>query len=386
MWKSIHSEDEQSRLGKRNQLFSWISRRRVFLLLPPVFCIALAACGRDGGFSKTDRLHIERHGHAALRLEDGSVLIFGGLTKSRPLASVERFVPSKEAFELVPARLPKTSGWGAAALLPDGRALYTGGWLNATTSLSNGAFYLPKKNTLHPTGGELSTPRFDHTATSLSDGTVLITGGNDGRGRVPFTERYLPKEDRFAPGRRMLFAREQHTATRLQDGRVLIVGGNPEARREEIYDPEKGIFRPAGDPILDRRRRHTATLLPDGRVLIAGGWNDKLLGTAKVFDPRTESFKPTAGPLVHPRQQHAAVRLRDGSVLLVGGRGLDKTLRSVEIFDPRTGRFSVSPARLRRARRLFTATLLSDGRVLVVGGADDQEVLRSAEIFIPTKQ
>ena len=356
-------------------------------MLPPVFCIALAACGRDGGFSKTDRLQFERHGHAALRLK-GRVCPHLRRSDEEPAIGVRRtlraFQGSVRAGSSAPSQDIGLGNGGPAARWPGplhGRAA-----LNATTSLSNGALYLPKKNTLHPTGGELSTPRFDHTATSLSDGTVLITGGNDGRGRVPFTERYLPKEDRFAPGRRMLFAREQHTATRLQDGRVLIVGGNPEARREEIYDPEKGIFRPAGDPVRDRRRGHTATLLPDGRVLIAGGWNDKLLGTAKVFDPRTESFKPTAGPLVHPRQQHAAVRLRDGSVLLVGGRGLDKTLRSVEIFDPRTGRFSVSPARLRRARRLFTATHLSDGRVLVVGGADDQEVLRSAEIFTPTKQ
>lgn len=343
----------------------------------------LAGCGEQGTFSGTGDLGAERHGHVSLLLKDGSVLVMGGLTKTGPLASAERFVPAEGSFRPVPSPLPRPSGWAAGALLPDGRALYVGGWLDVHTILPDAALFLPDKGVFVRTRGSLATPRHDHTATSLRDGSVLVAGGNNGSRPVSFTERYLPAEDRFVPARRMLFARQQHTATLLPDGRVLIVGGTPETRYGELYDPRDGVFRPTRGRMTRPRRRHTATLLKDGRVLIAGGWDEGPLASAEWFDPGSGSFLPAAGPLAEARQQHAAVRLPDGSVLLMGGRGMEETLRSAEGFDPRAGRFTKAPARLRRARRLFTATLLRDGRALLIGGADDRDVLRSAEVFTP---
>ncbi len=328
----VHEDSrEMPRRGKT-------SGRRPFGRALLVMAFVLAGCGEEGRFSKTGSLGVARHGHVALRLKDGSVLVLGGLTKTRPLRSGERFIPAKGKFRPVPSRLPRPSGWARAALIADGRALYAGGWLNADTALSAAALFLPAKNVFVRTRGGLATPRYDHTATPLADGSVLIAGGNNGRTALSFTERYLPAEDRFVPARRMFFARQQHTATPLADGRILIVGGNPKSGYGELYDPKDGVFRPTRGRMTQPRRRHTATRLGDGRVLIAGGWNEKALGSAEIFDPGTGVFVPASGPLVKPRQQHAAVRLPGGSVLLLGGRGVDETLRSVERFDPRSGR------------------------------------------------
>ena len=71
--------------------------------------------------------------------------------------------------------------------------------------------------------------------------------------------------------------RWQHTATRLQDGKVLVVGGVANGDdplnvldTSELYDPATGTWSVTGH--LNRPRvGHTATLLLDGRVLVAGG-------------------------------------------------------------------------------------------------------------------
>jgi len=67
----------------------------------------------------------------------------------------------------------------------------------------------------------------DHTATPLSDGSVLVVGGGD-RGGVPYTtavDRYDPGGDRWIAAGTLQAARSRHTATRLLDGRVLVAGG-----------------------------------------------------------------------------------------------------------------------------------------------------------------
>ena len=75
----------------------------------------------------------------------------------------------------------------------------------------------------------------------------------------------------------MVVARYQHTATLLNDGQVLIAGRdssygqgpNTEASAE-VYDPATATFTATGS-MTTPRGYHTATLLPNGKVLIAGG-------------------------------------------------------------------------------------------------------------------
>ena len=70
----------------------------------------------------------------------------------------------------------------------------------------------------------------------------------------------------------------EHTATLLSDGRVLVTGGqsagdgndNFVEKAAEIYDPGTGTWTLV-DSMSRARYGHTATLLPDGTVLIAGG-------------------------------------------------------------------------------------------------------------------
>ncbi len=241
----------------------------------------------------------------------------------------------------------------------------------------------------------MNTARAQGTATLLSDGRVLIAGGetegSDGLlDPLATAELYDPQSGTFSPTGSMTAARFGHAATLLSDGRVLISGGTyggmTSLASAELYDPKAGTFSPTGS-MATARVYHTATLLFDGRVLTIGGEEEQrpslLVGgptprpavSAEVYDPRTGAFGRT-GSMGTDRDNCTSTLLRDGRVLITGGVNhlgyslaplTEDVLASAELYDPSSGTFSPTGS-MTVGRHLHTATLLLDGRVLVAGG------------------
>ena len=111
--------------------------------------------------------------------------------------------------------------------------------------------------------------------TGLNAGKVLLAGGiNNGSG-TPTVEIFDPGMGNFTlGGNHMAVGRYQHTATLLPNGDVLIAGGSSsfgsDNNNAEIYHAADGTFS-APITMTSTHTGGTATLLPNGKVLIAGG-------------------------------------------------------------------------------------------------------------------
>jgi hypothetical protein len=250
----------------------------------------------------------------------------------------------------------------------------------------------------------LNVARFDHTATLLLDGRVLVAGGYGtaippSNGALDSSEIYDPLQQTWTVTLQPLTTgRGDHTATLLASGKVLVAGGvdshGQDALYGELYDPSAGSTGTWTETVklVNPRSYHTATLLKDGRVLLVGGVNanSNVLNSAEIYDPMANTWTAT-GSLATPRYSHTATLLSDGKVLVVGGFDGTSALASAEIFDPTSGTWTTTTSTLASARFLHTATLLANTacitaqncQVLVAGGLNANGDVASAELFDP---
>jgi hypothetical protein len=296
-----------------------------------------------GTFAGTGSMaHARAHATATL-LPDGTVLVTGGWAVSSPLNTAEVYDPATGTFSATGSMLHPRSDH-TATLLPDGHVLIVGGMGNAATP-ATAELYDPATRTFTATGS-LATGRNYHTATLLPNGRVLVAGGlNDACGTYhdcASAELYDPATGLFTATGSMAQGHALHTASLLSDGRVLIAGGQhyiASVKEAELYNPATGTFSPAGNMLSGGRHAHTATVLQDGRVALMGGIGVSSSAGGSPGSTSVETYSPAGGfvvgaPLHQARAFHTATLLPDGSVLVVGGADGEHVLSSAEVGWP----------------------------------------------------
>ncbi|HVG60181.1 MAG TPA: kelch repeat-containing protein [Hyalangium sp.] len=320
--------------------------------------------------------------HTATPLADGRILATGGYNRSSEL-----YDPATGAWSRT-ADAPNTYRAATATLLQNGQILIAGvGGAEWNSGISS-ALFDPASGTWAP-AGSLVTPRLYHTATLLPGGKVLITGGAHSEyesSSLATAEVYDPTTGTWSPTGSMASARRDHTATLLSNGKVLVTGGGHASGTSqataELYDPATGTWSPAGN-MLTARTSHSATLLLDGKVLVAGGGSPDQASSASVelFDPATGTWA-VAASMARPRRFHSALLLPSGLVLVAGGfHEYTGIQTAAEVYDPAAGSWR-SAGNLATGRYRHAAAPLSGGRILVAGGYSNGDQA-SAEIYLP---
>ncbi len=340
-----------------------------------------------GTFTAAGVMTKARAGHSATLLLDGRVLIVGGEMQCRDCGlEYDQATGTAELYDAATGTFTPTGNGtaghaGAAILLPDGKVLIVGA--------SKSELYDPSTGGFTPTGSLVTSGSY-FTATLLTNGKVLFTGGINGHTApciFPIAadpELYDPATGQFSlagPYDTTGFPTDACSggtwgltftpAISLSSGKVLILS-EPAA---ELYDPVTNTFKQSGS--IDSEEEvdgRTATLMFNGKVLVAGGEpenNDYDFlphSSAELYSPSAGTFSAT-GSMRISRYRHAATPLPDGTVLITGGI-TDNWYNApplAELYDPSTAAF-IALINMNASRSSHQATLLQDGRVLITGG------------------
>lgn len=378
---------------RRSPRINWI------LVLPLLGLVSLsptAIAQTPGTFTRTGDVITIRALHTATLLQDGRVLIAGGVS-----GSIDSVTPTAELYDPATGIFTATGKMTtprrshAAAVLPDGRVLIAGGFGPLLSPQPAGCPWLPSScNPL--ASAELYDPAtgtFTRTGDMIASGTasgggqaILLPNGKVFIAANLAAQLYDPSTGTFtAAGPYIDKAPAVYTATLLADGRVLITGcdlASCNSGVTELYDPATDTFS-LTSLMSDWYSVNTATLLLTGKVLFVGQSDDTALAAyAEVYDSATGTFAPI-GNTIWPHDGYTATLLSGGTVLIAGGRSLGGAGGTgAELYDPITGRFSTTGT-MATARYGHKATLLRDGRVLIAGGVNDSGWISSAELYVP---
>ncbi|MGA9805455.1 MAG: Ig-like domain repeat protein [Terriglobales bacterium] len=322
-------------------------------------------------------------GSTATLFADGMVLVAGGTNASGTVvASAYIYNAVSKTFTATTGSLNTARTGATATLLANGEILIAGGSSDGTAAKAlntaelynsvTGAFTVAGSGS----GSVMTAARFGATATLLTNGQVLIAGGENSGGALSSAELYNPANDTFTATGNLGTARYDAAAMLLANGSVLIAGGTGVSgtlNSAELYSA--WTFASAGTMTAPRTGA-TATLLLNGNVLIAGGSTD----TAEIYNPTTPAFTAISSTLSYAPVNGTATLLPNGMVLLAGGTSSQTT----ELYDPDSDKFDATGNLLNTDQPSLTATLLNKDHVLITGLTSGGSPVADAELYTPS--
>ena len=303
------------------------------------------------------------YNHAAL-LDSGLVLMMGGRSGDAPVGYSSLYNPYENTWQATGSMEPLY--WFASVKLASGKIFISGGW--EYWYMNSGAQVYDPATGVWSRAASMSRPRYDHRATLLSSGKVLVTGGLiEVRNGPDLTSEnptagslYDPETNLWTPGGDIGHGTRWSVPVRLYSGEVLLVDGY----NVDLYDPSTNTWRAVAAPSVSLSN-HTATRLYSGEVLVVSG------ASSHLYSPYSGQWR--AGPaLKGTRSKHTATLLYSGKVLVAGGGG-------TELYDPSSNTWTQQPASPESFKG-GSSVMLHTGQVLLTGG---EEFTTAAAIFTP---
>ena len=262
--------------------------------------------------------------------------------------------------------------WGhTATKLTDGRVLIVGGQAKPSKSLDSAEIFDPVSSTF-ASAGKMSAKRGDGLrSVLLNNGAVLVFGNADDGS----AELYDPASGTWSLTGSLNAPRAFASANLLEDGRVLVSGGTDVTKSgdvqfasSEIYDPVSGQWTITGD-MLEVHSGHSSVLV-NGKVVIFGQT------LAEMYDPGTGVWSSVGVPEVERSRGTSAIILQNGKVMIAGGewkqpgwQGQVHVMATIQTFDPSSNVFSATEMPSMTAPHIYQSTFIQDDGVLVVGTA-----------------
>jgi uncharacterized protein YjbI with pentapeptide repeats len=285
------------------------------------------------------------------------------------------------------------------AVLADGRVLVVGGYGGASNpiGIANAEIFDPASN-IWTAVPKMAYRRWYPTATTLSDGRVLVTAGwqtsNHSNAGIP--EIYSPATNSWTQLTNANNPFETYPFIyQLPDGRVLHVGGSEYATTTDVLDLNAQSWSVMDSSIVDGG---SSSMYLPGKIMKAGSAADSQntgpsSKTTFVLDTTQPSPAWVQTPsMVYPRSFFNLVSLPDNSVLAVGGEtdknggNIANAVYAAELWSPQTQVWTTMSSMHTPREYHSTALLLPDGRVVVSGmGADFGNVpdQKTAEFYSP---
>ena len=304
-------------------------------------------------------MQVARWGHAAAALQDGRLLVVGGVGPvNRVTRSAALFDPTTATWSAAPSTSMTHGSATLATALPDGRVLVQDS--ESETSLDQPEVYDPVGLTWTPTYPLAVT--MDSAQAVALGGRVLVIGTHSGGLAA---QAYDPVADVWSalPAPAPAALPGPFALVALNDGRALLLvpSGPSSALLAQVWDPATGSWSATSSPRA-LKSAGTATLMHDGRVLVTSPGQDR---GAELYLPSTGTWS-TTGPMAHARERAVAVALQDGRVLLLGGDA-NHGDRTSEAYAPTTGTWHGTTPVLGNYYR-NSATVLRNGDVVRAGG------------------
>ena len=349
-------------------------------------------------------MSVLRAGHQVIKLDDGSLLFFGGgpdgNVASFGQTEVDHYDPCTQTFTQVGNMLSPRTMHQATELL-DGRIMVTGGADSAQGEpIATAEIYDPTTHTSAPVPN-MSVARAIHTASLLPDGRVIVMGGTASfmnptdiiEEAHDSTEIYDPTTNQWTPGPALLEPRVGHRADTLQNGTVMVTGGYSYtdlivfkvpriSDSAEIYIPGGGIGAfSASIPMNSPRFGHTSVVADNGRLYLFGGATDTgsplnpvEVDTIERYDTTTGQFIQLVTVMSKARGAAAVAKIPGDLIVICGGSTGNLATPSpddtVDLFDVAIEGVTNAYV-MQHVRSNFSATLLDDGTILLAGGGDD---------------